>query len=173
MKVTQAVRSGTRVELPAAVARPFEVYVNGVRQREINLVNPTFPYPGDVGSTEPTNRYLLAENRDMAYSQRLSAGIAQTISRRISTNVLYSYSYRFALLTGRNINTPVDGTNGSRPDPNFANIVVATSDASGRQHTMNASAKVNLGPLPPSASAAVVHPTTMQTRPAGRATLPA
>jgi len=34
MKVTQAVRSGTRVELPAAVARPFEVYVNGVRQRE-------------------------------------------------------------------------------------------------------------------------------------------
>ena len=34
MKVTKAVRSGTRVELPAAVARPFEVYVNGVRQRE-------------------------------------------------------------------------------------------------------------------------------------------
>ena len=34
MKVTKAVRSGTRVELPADVARPFEVYVNGVRQRE-------------------------------------------------------------------------------------------------------------------------------------------
>jgi hypothetical protein len=34
MKVTKAVRSGTHVELPAAVARPFEVYVNGVRQRE-------------------------------------------------------------------------------------------------------------------------------------------
>ena len=34
MNVTQAVRSGTHVELPAAVARPFEVYVNGVPQRE-------------------------------------------------------------------------------------------------------------------------------------------
>jgi len=34
MNVTQAVRSGTRVELPAAVTRPFEVYVNGVAQRE-------------------------------------------------------------------------------------------------------------------------------------------
>lgn len=34
MNVTQAVRSGTRVELPPGVARPFEVYVNGVRQRE-------------------------------------------------------------------------------------------------------------------------------------------
>ena len=34
MNVTRAVRSGTRVELPAAVARPFEVYVNGVRQHD-------------------------------------------------------------------------------------------------------------------------------------------
>ena len=34
MKVTKAVRSGTHVELPGSVARPFEVYVNGVRQRE-------------------------------------------------------------------------------------------------------------------------------------------
>ena len=34
MNVTQAVRSGTRVELPAGVERPFEVYVNGVVQQE-------------------------------------------------------------------------------------------------------------------------------------------
>ena len=34
MNVTQAVRSGTRVDLPAWVAPPFEVYVNGVLQRE-------------------------------------------------------------------------------------------------------------------------------------------
>ncbi len=34
MKVTKAVRSGTRVQLPAGVARPFEVYVHGVLQRE-------------------------------------------------------------------------------------------------------------------------------------------
>ena len=33
MNVTQAVRSGTRVELPAGVERPTEVYVNGVAQR--------------------------------------------------------------------------------------------------------------------------------------------
>jgi len=34
MKVAEPVRSGTRVELPAPVGRPFEVYVNGVAQRE-------------------------------------------------------------------------------------------------------------------------------------------
>ena len=33
MNVTKAVRSGTRVELPAGVERPAEVYVNGVAQR--------------------------------------------------------------------------------------------------------------------------------------------
>jgi hypothetical protein len=34
MKVTKALRSGTRVELPALIKPPFEVYVNGVLQRE-------------------------------------------------------------------------------------------------------------------------------------------
>ena len=33
MNVTKAVRSGTRVGLPAGVERPTEVYVNGVAQR--------------------------------------------------------------------------------------------------------------------------------------------
>jgi hypothetical protein len=34
MKVAGTVRSRTRVELPEAVGRPFEVYVNGVAQVE-------------------------------------------------------------------------------------------------------------------------------------------
>lgn len=34
MKVTQAVRSGTHVELPPDAVRPFEVFVNGVAQEE-------------------------------------------------------------------------------------------------------------------------------------------
>ena len=129
--------------------------IDGFRQRELNIVNPSFPDPGDVGSTPPTNRYLLAEERDMAYSQRLSAGIAQTLSRRLTTNLLYSYAFRYALLTGRNLNTPV---NGVRPDPEFANVVLARSDGRGRQHTMNASVNLNMGPLPPSGGPAAPGP---------------
>ena len=34
MKVAEGARTGTRVDLPAGVERPFEVYVNGVLQRE-------------------------------------------------------------------------------------------------------------------------------------------
>jgi Carboxypeptidase regulatory-like domain len=125
--------------------------IDGFRQRELNIVNPSYPDPGEVGATPPTNRYLLAEERDMAYSQRLSAGIAQAISRRVNTNVLYSYGYRYSLLTGRNLNTPI---NGVRPDPDFANVVLARADGSGRQHMMNASVNLNLGPLPPTGGAA-------------------
>ncbi len=119
--------------------------VDGFRQRELNIVNPGFPDPGSIAAP-PTNRYLLAEDRAMAYSQRLSAGLAQVISRRINANVLYSYAYRYALLTGRNLNAPV---NGLRPDPGFANIVLASPDGKGTQHSVNASVNVNLGPLAP------------------------
>ena len=120
--------------------------IDGFRQRELNIFNPSYPDPGDVGATPPTNQYLLADDFVMAYSQRMSAGIAQTISRRVSTNILYSYGYRYSLLTGRNLNAPVDGI---RPDPNFANIVLASPDGKGKQHSVNASVNVNLGILPP------------------------
>ncbi len=118
--------------------------VDGSRQRELNVINPLFPDPGNVGSTPATNRYLLPGDFAMAYSQRLSAGIAQTISRRVNANVLYSYAYRYSLLAGRNLNAPVGGI---RPDPNFANIVLAAPDGEGTQHTLSASANINLGPI--------------------------
>ena len=118
--------------------------IDGFRQRELNIINPAFPDPGAVGVTPPTNRYLLAEDRVMAYSQRLSAGIAQGVGRRINGNVLYSYSYRYSLLAGRNLNAPI---NGIRPDREFANVVLAASEGRGRQHSINASMNINLGPL--------------------------
>lgn len=120
--------------------------VDGSRQRELNIINPSFPDPGSVGITPPTNRYLLGADRPMAYAQRLSAGVAQTLSRRINANVLYSYGYRYSLLVGRNLNAPV---NGVRPDPAFANVVLASPDGRGQQHYVNASVNVNLAPLGP------------------------
>jgi Carboxypeptidase regulatory-like domain len=124
--------------------------LDGFRQQEVNIINPSYPDPGTPGAAPPTNRYLLAEERDMAYSQRLSAGIAQTISRRINANVLYSYAYRYSLLTGRNLNTPI---NGVRPDPQFANVVLARPDGRGTQHFVNASVNINLAPMPASGPA--------------------
>jgi len=119
--------------------------VDGLRQREVNILNPPFPDPSTAGgASPPTNRYLLADDRVMAYSQRLSAGIAQTISRRLTTNVLYSYAYRYALLAGRNLNAPV---NGVRPDPTLSNVVLASPDGEGNAHNVHASMNLNLAPM--------------------------
>ena len=124
--------------------------IDGFRQRELNVINPEYPVPGLIGTTPPTNRYLLADDRPMAYSQRLSAGLAQTLSRRVTANVLYSYAYRYELLMGNNLNAPV---NGVRPTPEFANIVLASPDGKGDQHYINASTNINLGPLSPQGGA--------------------
>ena len=97
----------------------------------------------------------------MAYSQRLSAGIAQTISRRLNVNVLYSYGYRYELLIGRNLNAPV---NGIRPNPEFANVVLASPDGLGRQHTVNASVNLNLAPMARAGAAAGRCPITIAGR---------
>lgn len=118
--------------------------IDGLRQRELNVVSPQFPDPGVFGTAPPTNRYLLADDREMAYSQRLSAGLAQTLWRRLNANVLYSYGYRYSLLVGRNLNAPV---NGIRPDPQFANIVLASPDGKGNTHSINASFNLNLAPM--------------------------
>jgi Carboxypeptidase regulatory-like domain/TonB dependent receptor len=119
--------------------------IDGLRQREVNILNPVFPDPGTVvGTSPPTNRYLLADDRVMAYSQRLSAGIAQTMSRRLTANVLYTYAYRYSLLAGRNLNAPV---NGIRPDPAFSNVIVASQDGEGNAHNLHASFNLNLAPM--------------------------
>ena len=125
--------------------------LDGFRQAELNIINPSYPDPGLGGSIPPTNRYELAGDRNMAYSQRLSAGFAHTLSRRVSTNVLYSYAYQYKLLSGRNLNAPVDGV---RPDPRFANLVLSSPDGEGTEHYMNASLSLNLAPMPPTGGAA-------------------
>lgn len=127
--------------------------LDGFRQRELNVANPTYPVdPGSLGLIPPSNQYLLGDDRAMAYSQRLSAGFAHTLNRRISTNVLYSYAYRYALLAGRNLNTPV---NGVRPNPNFANVVVASDAGEGKEHYVSASLSMNLAPMAPVGGPAV------------------
>ena len=127
--------------------------LDGFRQREVNVANPSFPVePGSLGLLPPSNQYLLADDRAMAYSQRLSAGFAHTLNRRVSTNILYSYAYRYALLAGRNLNTPL---NGVRPNPNFANVVVASDAGEGKEHYVSASLSMNLAPMAPAGGPAV------------------
>ena len=120
--------------------------VDGFRQRELNVANPSFPDPGNIGSVSATNRYLLSGDLPMVRNTRVSAGIDQTFSPLVRISATYAHTTGSDLLRGENLNAPVDGL---RPDPAFVNIVKVVADAASRQHTLNLNASVSLAPPAP------------------------
>jgi hypothetical protein len=112
--------------------------VDGFRQRDLFIINPTYPDPGPGGAVSTTNRYLLGPDVQMGRVFRVSGGIDQTISPKLRFNVSFQ-SVRFAdQMRGQNLNIPI---NGIRPDPNFANIIETVSD--GTQHSDQLSTTLN------------------------------
>jgi hypothetical protein len=109
--------------------------VNGFRQRELNIANPSFPDPGSVGTISTTNRYLLSEDLPMVRNTRVSAGVDQTISPRVRAGFTYAHTRGTGLMRGENLNFPI---NGVRPDPLFVNIIRVVNDAASRQDVLNA-----------------------------------
>ena len=113
--------------------------VDGFRQRDLFIVNPSYPEPGPGGTVSTANRYLLGPDVQMGRVLRVSAGIDQTLSPKVRVNASFQ-SVRFAdQMRGRNLNIPI---NGVRPDPGFANVIETVSD--GALHSDQLSATLNL-----------------------------
>jgi hypothetical protein len=121
--------------------------VNGFRQRELNIANPSFPDPGSVGTLSTTNRYLLSEDLPMVRNTRVSAGVDQTISPRVRAGFTYAHTTGTGLMRGENLNFPI---NGVRPNPLFVNIIRVVNDAASRQDVLNAFGSFSLMPQSPS-----------------------
>src|SRR5262249_39278677 len=51
--------------------------VDGLKQQELNILDPSFPDPGIVGVIPPTNRYVLADAYHMPRTTRFSGGVDQ------------------------------------------------------------------------------------------------
>lgn len=111
--------------------------VDGFRQQELSILNPSYPDPGSVGSLSIGNKYLIDPSLQMPRNQRLSAGVDQQIGKQARVSATYSYTLNTESLRGENLNAPVGGV---RPDPNFNNIIRAVSDGEGRVHSLIASA---------------------------------
>lgn len=119
--------------------------VDGFHQRELNIINPSFPDPGIAGVVPPINRYLLGDELTMTRSKRLSASIDQTISPHLRVNATYAHINGSGNWRGLNLNAPV---NGIRFNPSFGNIVNVVSDGASRRHTLSTSAAINLARTP-------------------------
>jgi len=125
--------------------------VDGFRQRELDIVNPTYPDLIDVSlDAAPVNRYLLGDLFEMPRSTRVSLGIDRRY-RAMQASATYSYIRGGAVARGLNLNAPA---NGVRPDPRFGNIIEVVSDASSRQHQLQTNITVNQGALFPQARSA-------------------
>lgn len=118
--------------------------VDGFRQQELNIFNPSFPDPGGLGSVPPINRYMLEDDYRMPKTTRVSAGVDQVLLKTTRVAATYSYQRGERLARGLNLNSPV---NGVRPDPTFRNIVDVVSDASSRQHQLQIDMTANPGAM--------------------------
>ena len=112
--------------------------VNGIRQQEINIVNPTYPELTGDAAVSATNRYVLGDLK-MERIYRYSAALDRTLTPKWRASVTFSMARYGNQLRGVNLNAPI---NGVRPDPAFANIIEVVSDAS--THTLDVVPEVSV-----------------------------
>jgi hypothetical protein len=99
-------------------------------QRDVIIVNPSYPDPGPGGTVSPLNTYRLGDYK-LNKNYRYSAGIDQKFSPRASVNVLYNYYNQSQLPRGTQLNPIV---NGVRLDPAYGNIISTVTDAQLHRH---------------------------------------
>jgi hypothetical protein len=110
--------------------------VDGFRQQELNIANPTYPDPTaslEGGIVAPVNRYLLGDAVRMPRQLRFSGGVDRGLTRQARVGFTYAHLRGTGLQRGRNLNAPVDGV---RPDPRFGNVIEVVSDAGSRNDTL-------------------------------------
>jgi hypothetical protein len=113
--------------------------VDGFRQRDIFIVDPSYPDPG-TGPIRTTNKYLLGPDVQMGRVQRVSAGIDQTVTPKVRLNASFQSVRAADQLRGQNLNAPVGGV---RPDPGFANIIQTVSDGTMHSDQLSTTVSVN------------------------------
>lgn len=111
--------------------------VDGLRQQEVNVMNPAYPDPGSAGTSSPSNRYQLTAGLQLPTALTMNAGVDQSVTSSLRLSATYTYRRSGALLRGRNVNAPV---NGVRPNPEFSNVVEVVSDAGSRTHMVGLTA---------------------------------
>jgi hypothetical protein len=120
--------------------------VDGFRQQEIDIVNPTYPVFNDLSLVAaPVSRYVLGEDVVLPRTTRVSLGIDRRF-KAVQANATYAYQRGGAVARGENLNAPV---NGIRPDIRFGNVIEVVSDASSRQHQLQSNVSINQGALFP------------------------
>jgi hypothetical protein len=108
--------------------------IDGFRQRELNVLNPSYPDVPSDGVSTVTNRYLWSDDLSLPVGHRMHVGADRALTENMRVNATYARSWGRGQLRGRNLNAPVDGV---RPDPAFANVLSIVPDAETRSESLN------------------------------------
>jgi hypothetical protein len=127
--------------------------VDGLHQREVDLLDPAYPDVGAIGAGSPANRYLLDGDLRLPRTSRASVGVDQRLHPLVQTTTTYAYQRGSSVFRGVNLNAPIDGV---RPDQLFGNVVEVASDGRSRQHEVPFAMTVNPGALLPAFNAPLV-----------------
>ena len=141
-----SVRASAGIFYDWLVANTYEqtLRVDGFRQREVSIADPSYPDPGGFdGFIPPVNRYLLSDAVRMPRNIRFSGGIDQAVTPLLRVGVTYQHVKGTSMQRGLNLNAAV---NGVRPDPSFVNVVQVTSDARSRLDSINVNVDGGLAP---------------------------
>ncbi len=112
--------------------------VDGLRQRDVTVSNPSYPVT-PVVTAEPANRYVFGDNIELVRTNRVSLGIDRTISR-LKLTATFSHVMGYHALRGTNLNAPA---NGVRPDARFATVIGVLADAETRSDQVQSSAAIS------------------------------
>ena len=137
-------RGGTGLFYDWFAAQVYEqtLRVDGQRQRDLVVANPSFPNPfiGGVQTIPPASRIQTDPDLQIPYIIQTSFGVETNPFKlfRLTTN--YQYQRGVHLLHGRNLNAPVPGL--GRPDPTAGNITNIESSAYQSNHRL----MIGIGP---------------------------
>lgn len=137
-------RGGTGIFYDWFAAQVYEqtLRVDGQRQRDLVVANPSFPNPfiGGVQTIPPASRIQTDPDLQIPYIIQTSFGVETNPFKlfRLTTN--YQYQRGVHLLHGRNLNAPVAGL--GRPDPTAGNITNIESSAYQSSHRL----MIGIGP---------------------------
>lgn len=137
-------RGGTGIFYDWFAAQVYEqtLRVDGQRQRDLVVANPSFPNPfiGGLQTIPPASRIQTDPDLQIPYIIQTSFGVETNPFKlfRLTTN--YQYQRGVHLLHGRNLNAPVPGL--GRPDPTAGNITNIESSAYQSNHRL----MIGIGP---------------------------
>ena len=138
------IRGGAGIFYDWFAAQTYEqtLRVDGERQRDLVIANPSYPNPflGGLQTLPPPSRIQTDPDLQIPYIIQSSVGLETNPFKlfRLMTN--YQYQRGVHLLHGRNLNTPVPGF--GRPDPTAGNITNIESSAYQSSHRL----MIGIGP---------------------------